>query len=88
MGCTPGSDQGQADERKQESQVAKQERGKDLAPVTAMEAGTGGELGLVLRLEALLAIPPSTAAVEITAYFRGADEGGHGRSGNGDGIPY
>jgi hypothetical protein len=41
----------------------------------SMDFRPRGELGLVLRLESLFAIPPGAAAIEIISNIRGADHG-------------
>jgi hypothetical protein len=74
LSSTVGDQQDQRDEKQDQSQGTIESRGKDLAPMLAVDFGPCGELGLILRFEALFLVPPGAAAVEIISNVRGADD--------------
>ena len=65
--------------RKQQDQSQRTcEAGCNYFPsMLAVDLGPGGKLGLILRFESLLAVPPGAATVEIVSNVRRADNG-HG----------
>ncbi len=74
MSGAVGGEKSEGNEKEDQAGSPGQSGGQDLASMPLMELGAGSQLGAVIRFDALFAIPPGAAAVEVIPDIRGADD--------------